>query len=111
MIMTISLRPQDEVVRIDHQQPGQITFWVRREDKSLGSVTLMRPVWTYVKEIGFVIQEVLLSEPDSVVIAEIKKRHPDAPLPDGLRQLRLMDHEDTRISVIFTNEAPAKSCS
>ena len=110
MVMTTSLRPQDEVVRIDHQQPGQITFWVRREDKSLDSVTLMRPVWTYIEEIGFVIQEVLLSEPDSMVIAEIKKRHPGARLPDGLRQLRLRDHEDTRISVIFTNEKLAKIC-
>jgi hypothetical protein len=104
--MTVSLKPHDELLRID-RQPGEITFKVRREDKSLASVTLMQPVWTHIGEIGFVVQEVLLSEPDSNIITELKKRHPGAKLPEGLRQLRVMDHEDTKISVIFASESPA----
>jgi hypothetical protein len=106
--MTVSLKPHDEVVRIDRQS-GEITLRVRREDKSLESVTLVQPVWTHIKEIGFVVQEVVLSEPDSIVIAGIKKRHPDAELPERLHQLDVMDDEDTKITVIFANEAPAKS--
>jgi hypothetical protein len=106
--MTMFLKRHDEVVRID-RRPGEITFWVRREDKSLASVTLMRPVWTHISEIGFNVQEVVLSEPDLTVIEEIRRRHPDAPLPERLRQLRVKDHEDTKISVIFANEAPAES--
>src|SRR6266481_6331947 len=99
----MSLKPHDEVVRIN-RRPGEITFRVRREDKSLESVTLLRPVWTQIKEIGFVVQEVALSDPDPNIIAEIMKRAPEVPLPQGLRQLRIMDHEDAKISIIFANE-------
>ena len=103
--MTTSLKSQDEVVRID-RRPGEITFRVRRGDKSLASVTLVRPVWTHIKEIGFIVQEVVLSDPDPTVIAEMRKSHPEAALREGLRQLRVIDHEETKISVIFANEAP-----
>src|SRR5258706_15112900 len=106
--MTISLRPKDEVVRID-RRPGEITFKVRRGDRSLESVTLLQPVWTHIAEIGFAVQEVVLSDPDPRIIAEITKRHPEAPLPEGLRQLRVMDYEDTKILVLFADEAPAPS--
>ena len=106
--MTMPLRPHDEVVRID-RRPGEITFKVRRGDKSLESVTLVQPVWTYIKEIGFMVREVVLSDPEANVIAKLRTRHPEAPLPEGLRQLRVMDHEGTKISVIFANEAPAMS--
>src|SRR5258707_15891798 len=104
--MTMSLKPHDEVVRID-RRPGEITFRIRRKDKTLESVTLVRPVWTQIKEIGFIVQQAVLSDPDPNVIAKIRERHPEAPLPEGLRQLRAMDQEGTKISVIFANEAPA----
>ena len=106
--MSTSFRRHDEVVRID-RRPGEITFKVRRHDKSLLSVTLVRPIWTHIKEIGFDVREVVVSEPDPTVIAEITERHPDAALPEGLRQLRVKDHEETKISVIFAHEKLAGS--
>jgi len=102
--MTVLFKRHDEVVRID-QRPGEITFKVRRQDKSLANVTLMRPVWTQIKEIGFDVQEIVLSESDPAVIAKIRSRHPDAPLPGGLCQVCVKDREETKISVIFGNES------
>src|SRR5688572_6712212 len=106
--MTVSLKPLDEVVRVD-RRPGEITFRVRREDKSSASVGLMYPVWTHIQEIGFIVKEVVLSEPDPKVIGEIRQTHPHAPLREGLRQLHVKDDENTKISVIFANAAPPES--
>jgi len=104
--MTIDLQPQDEVVRID-RRPGQITFEVRRPDKSLVSITLLQPVWTDVQEIGFLVRQVVVSDPDPLIIEAMRSRHPEIPLPEGLRQLHVMDDEATKISIIFANEASA----
>jgi hypothetical protein len=97
------MQPGDEVVRID-REPGRITFRIRREDRSLKSVTLVQPIWTHIKEIGFIVHDAVVSEADPEILGEIKKRHPHVQWPDGLRQLHVLDQEGTKISVIFANE-------
>jgi hypothetical protein len=99
----MDVKTGDEVVRIDRSS-NQITFTVRRADKSLARFTLLRPIWTHIKEIGFIVSDLHISEPDLAVVEGIRRSHPQASVPTNLRQVRVMDHEEAKISVIYADE-------
>jgi hypothetical protein len=98
--MNSLFQPNDEIVRVDRGK-DEISFRVRRAGKSVETVTLTRPIWTHIREIGFSVKDAVGSEPDAAILEKLRARRPDVPLPPGLHQVRILDEEGTKLSVIY----------
>lgn len=99
-LMHADFQPFDEIVRID-RTVGTLILSVRSKNGLLRMITLRRPLWSSIQEIGFPVRRAEITHPDSNTLDMLRKRCGTPGLPEGLLEIRIADDEGTKIAVIF----------